>query len=76
MANFKEKSMRCPFFVSEDAARHVIRCEGLGDAFYMEWGFGNREPARKLQMQVFCSSTVNCRKCEMHRMIRESKYEG
>ena len=74
--NHRDKQMRCPFYVSEDPSRHVIRCEGLGDSYYIEWGFGNRENARKIQLRAFCMSERNCEKCEMHRMIRESKYEG
>ena len=73
--SFRDKDMKCPFYVGEDPSRHVIRCEGLGDSFYMEWGFGNREEARKRQMQVYCSSATTCAMCEMHRMISESKYE-
>lgn len=73
--NHRDKQMKCPYYVGEAAARHVIRCEGLGDSFYMEWGFGNREQARKLQMKEFCASATNCQKCEMHRIITESKYE-
>ena len=75
MKNYRDKQMKCPFYVGEDAARHVIRCEGLGDSFYMEWGFGNREKERRTQMRAFCASAVNCEKCEMHRIIRASKYE-
>ena len=74
--NYRDKSMKCPYYVGEDSARHVIRCEGLGDAYYMEWGFGNREKERKRQMQVFCASVKGCQNCEMYRIIRESKYEG
>lgn len=73
--NYRDKQIKCPFYVNEDPSRHVIRCEGLGDSFYIEWGFGNRETKRKLQLRVFCMDEKNCERCEMYRMIRESKYD-
>lgn len=73
--SYRDKVMKCPFYVGEDSSRHIIRCEGLGNSYYMEWGFGNREEDRKRQMQIFCSSATTCKRCEMHRMITESKYE-
>ena len=74
--SFRDKAIKCPFYVGEDPSRHVIRCEGLGNSYYMEWGFGNREEDRKRQMQIFCSSVQGCERCEMHQIIKESKYEG
>jgi hypothetical protein len=53
----------------------VIRCEGLGDAAYTEWGFGNDEKARRTQLRVFCMSLSGCRSCEVYRMLLETKYD-
>ena len=73
--SWRDKFARCPYYQGEDSARHTIRCEGLGDAAYMEWGFGNREKERRRQMQVFCQDLQNCTRCEIYRMIQESKYD-
>lgn len=75
MKSHRDKAIRCPFYRGEDPSRHVIRCEGLGDAAYTEWGFGNDEKARRTQLRVFCMSLSGCRSCEVYRMLQETKYD-
>ena len=75
MRSYRDKVMKCPYYRGEDAARHVIRCEGVGDALYLEWGFGNQEELRRLQLRIYCGSIQTCRMCEVYRMIQENKYE-
>ncbi len=71
--SWREEKIRCPFFRGEDAKRHKIICEGLGDAKSMSWTFGN-ERQRILQMEVFCQN--HYRFCELCRMIQQSKYDS
>lgn len=69
----RAKHIRCPFFRDEDEIRHQIRCEGLGDAVSMCWNFRNEDERQRIrQMEVFCQDCYE--RCEMYRMIRESKY--
>lgn len=70
----RAKLVKCPYFRKEDGQRSCIRCEGVGDALYTELNFGGRNKARLRQMSVFCQSVSNCKKCEIYRMIEESKY--
>jgi hypothetical protein len=75
MKSHRDKAIRCPFYKGEDPARHVIRCEGVGEAEYLEWGFGNREAERRKQLRIYCGDVQTCQRCETYRMIQESKYD-
>lgn len=72
--SWRTGKIRCPYFRHEDKNRHVIKCEGLGDAVSMSWNFtGEDERQRIRQMEVFCQGCFE--KCEMYRMIEQSKYD-
>lgn len=72
--DWREKNIRCPFFRREDRQQHKIVCEGLGDAVSISWNFRNEDERQRIrQMEVFCQDCYT--RCEMYRMIRESKYE-
>ena len=68
----REKEILCPFFREEDARKHKIICEGLGDARSMAWNFRNEDERQRIrQMEVFCQDCFA--KCEVYRMIIESR---
>lgn len=70
--SWKDQNIRCPFYRGEDARKHKIICEGLGDARSMAWNFRS-ERQRIRQLEIFCQDCYA--NCEMYRMIRESKYD-
>lgn len=70
----REKKILCPFFRSEDARKHKIVCEGLGDAHSISWNYQNGDERQRIrQLEVFCQDCYT--NCELYRMIRESKYD-
>lgn len=70
----REKEILCPFFREEDARKHKIICEGLGDARSMAWNFRNEDERQRIrQLEIFCQDRY--KNCELYRMILESKYD-
>ncbi len=66
--------IRCPYFKYEDGRRHKIKCEGLGDARSMSWNYANEDEGQRIrQLEIFCQNDYQ--KCELYRMIQESKYD-
>ncbi len=73
MAGWKGKKIRCPFFREESSRDHKIKCEGLGDAKSISWNFSNEDERQRIrQLEIFCQDHYD--KCELYRMIVESKY--
>ena len=72
--NWREKIVRCPFYLRDDSKTHKIICEGLGDAQCMAWYFSSRDERQRIrQMEIFCQGRYE--NCELYRVIRESKYD-
>lgn len=68
-----DKEIQCPFFRDQDRKRRRIRCEGVGEAAYIEARYNSSAAMRK-QMRLYCTSLETCRYCEIYRMIQE-KYD-
>ncbi len=73
MANsYRDSKILCPFFRWEDARKHKITCEGLGDAVSISWNFAAEDERQRIrQMEVFCQDCYTS--CEVYRMIINSK---
>ena len=69
--SFRQVDVQCPFFKSDDG-RQCIVCEGFGDARSRIQTYRYKAEYEK-QMEVFCSE--HYRKCEVYRVIMETKYE-
>ena len=61
----------CPFYMSDDGTRRVV-CEGVVDGSNLSISFLRRADY-ETQMSVFCCQHYE--KCEIYRMLMESKYE-
>lgn len=61
----------CPFYASDDGAHRIV-CEGIVDESSLALWFSRRADY-ETQMSVFCCQHYE--KCEIYRMLMESKYE-
>ena len=72
--SWREQKILCPFFRKEDARKHIITCEGLGDALSISWNFNPENERQRIErMEIFCQDRYAS--CELYRWIWESKYD-
>ena len=71
MNNYGTERVVCPFF--KDYQKHTIRCEGYLEGRNLITTFEQAED-RSGQMRIFCCEHYE--KCEVYRMVMESKYDG
>lgn len=66
MAHYSSKYVKCPFYRSNDNNR--IKCEGLSEGNAIHLVF--QDPTDKgAYMRERCYSIVQCRRCEIHKVL-------
>ena len=69
--SYKQVDVQCPFFKTDDGKQNIV-CEGFGDSRSLTQTY-RYKAQYETQMRVFCSE--HYRKCEVYRMLMESKYD-
>lgn len=69
--SFLSVDVLCPFF-RRDENYQKITCEGLVDKSTLTLSFGRRKDFN-IHIMTYCCKHYD--KCEIHRMLMESKYE-
>lgn len=62
--------IQCPFYIA-DQSREIV-CEGCGDAESLQLRY-RKMIQKKKQLEVFCCGSYQ--KCEIYRMLMETKYD-
>ena len=64
------KMVECPFYHDHDG-KHRLSCEGMVDRSILTQQFATKSDLQK-QMDIFCYEYY--KKCEIYRMLMETKY--
>lgn len=72
MSSYMRVDVLCPFYKGDANNRRII-CEGVVDRSTISLSFGSRKDFIT-QTTVFCCQ--HYKKCEIYRMLMESKYDG
>ena len=70
--SFKQADVLCPFYKFDDGKKRSITCEGLIEDSSIVLTYHKKRDYDR-QMAVFCCE--HYKKCEIHRMLMESKYD-
>lgn len=67
-----QADVQCPFFKFDDQKQKRIVCEGIVDESSLALIYC-RSKDYKMQLEVFCCE--HYKKCEVYRILMESKYD-
>ena len=70
--SFKQVDVQCPFYKSDDGKQKIV-CEGFGNALNLTQSYTYKAEYER-QMEVFCCRSY--RKCEVYRLLMDTKYDG
>lgn len=69
MGSFKQVSVRCPFYITDDGKKEII-CEGLVEDSCIALRYAERGDYQ-CQIQVFCQGRYT--NCEIYRVLIEKE---
>ena len=66
MSDFRDKYVKCPFYVSQDAKK--VHCDGISNGSYLHVAFESKE-SKTLHTEKYCNSLFGHQKCPLYPII-------